>query len=84
MQTRSTVRLRCIRLFYKQFSHKPIVARVLDIRKMALRAHRRAGRPEPVTPSIHSSPLLHLLYYIDDGLLEKLDKIRIKKLKFIF
>jgi len=84
MQTRSTVRLRCIRLFYKQFSHKPIVARVLDIQKMALRAHRRAGQPEPVTPSIHSSPLLHLLHYIDDGSLEKLDEIRIKKLIFIF
>lgn len=63
MQTQSTMRLRCIRLFYKQFSRKPIVAQVLDTRKMALRVHRRAGRPEPVTPSIHSSPLLHLLHY---------------------
>jgi len=69
MQTRSIVRLRYIRLFYKQFFHKPIVALVLDTRKMALRAHRRAGRPEPVTPSIHSSPLLHLSHK-DDELLK--------------
>lgn len=46
-----------------RFFHRPIVVRALGIRKMALRAHRRANRPEPVTPSIHSSPLLHLLIY---------------------